>query len=290
LNSYDPGSEILAINFNVHEKEYTLRFRRNPQGRYELFSTDIATTITPLRSRNPQERLPYLCINVQNAEPNERTEVLAVPDTTPRNNQGSNANVRQPPQTGTPSSRQSYQTNISNSTVRRPSRRIIETYSVRDRDIITYVRRRNPSVDREMLNRLIQTYISEAGYEGVNIYIAIAQMLYATNFLTNQQRVRSNNYAALSATSNWNGSFPDMRGMTGMTRGVRAHIQHLKGYASRERLQRPPVDPRYDILRDLGYLGTVTTFDDLYTVWTQNSEYYGYRIDEILNDLYRYSE
>jgi hypothetical protein len=145
--------------------------------------------------------------------------------------------------------------------------------------IIAYVKRQNTSINDNLLNKLIDTYIEEAAFENINHDIAIAQMLYATNFLKNQ-RVSSHNYGGLVELPSWNGKFANM------TEGVRAHIQHIKGYASTTMNNRQIVDPRYYLLINLKYLGTVKTFDQLYVRWAANPADYKKGIERILDGLY----
>jgi hypothetical protein len=75
-----------------------------------------------------------------------------------------------------------------------------------------------------------------------------------------------------------------------MTEGVRAHIQHLKGYASHQQPKLPIVDPRYNILKQNGYIGKAKTLNQLYGLWVPaaNSVNYINRVSEIIKDLYRY--
>ncbi|MDR1836900.1 MAG: glucosaminidase domain-containing protein [Treponema sp.] len=168
-----------------------------------------------------------------------------------------------------------------------PSREIMGAGSVTKEAVIQYIGSRNssPALNSRDIGLLIDIYFQEARNEGINRDIAIAQMLYATDFLRNRMATR--NYAGFIIDGSrlngrpWNGRFDDMR------TGVKAHIQHLKGYVSRERPSGQIVDPRYQILVDLGYLGSVRTFDQLCRRWSENPEY-GNRINRILSDLYNY--
>jgi hypothetical protein len=166
------------------------------------------------------------------------------------------------------------------------SRYILGTGSLTKASIIEYVRYQNPAASR-VIGPLIDIYFEEARFERINHDIAIAQMLHATNSLGNE-RMTTHNYAGLLPTREWNGRFPYRMNSNGMTEGVRAHIQHLKGYASNE-LNRPLVDPRYEILQQLNYIGRVRTFDELYSVWTADPSGYRDSIERILQGLYFYS-
>jgi len=164
-----------------------------------------------------------------------------------------------------------------------PSRNIEAAGSLNQEDVIAYIRSQNPVLRNRDIEPVVQAYFKEAAIEGINHDIAIAQMLHATNFFKNRQRTASYNYAGFISTPGWSGSFKNME------EGVRAHIQHLKGYASRSPLSSPRVDPRYDLLNSLGYHGNVKTFDQLYKAWTQNSVNYGKNIDAKLEGLYLFS-
>jgi hypothetical protein len=263
-------SSELVINFKLESAEIPLRFRRNQYGYYELFSADIGVETNSLRSEGGPVLLQLLI-----KDDNSPVEYEAVPNSMPGGSQRRNDSFQQ-----TADNRgQSYPQNISYSNNR--SRQIMDRGSLAKETVIAYIRSRSQS---PLAEQLVNIYFDEAYYEGVNPDIAIAQMLYATNFLSNQ-RMATRNYAGLGTNgTSWNGSFSTM------TIGVRAHIQHLKSYA------RPPVrrdrnvDPRYPILARLNFLGTVSTFDQLYVKWSPyNSVDYKNRIDGILDSLYRFS-
>ncbi|MDR0496354.1 MAG: glucosaminidase domain-containing protein [Treponema sp.] len=147
--------------------------------------------------------------------------------------------------------------------------------------IVNYILRQgNPAVSRSYLEALIDTYIREAEKERINHDIAIAQMLHTTNFLRNEQRWVSYNYAGFTHTPGWSGRFRDM------TEGVQAHIQHLKGYASYEQ-PRVIVDPRWGALRN--FRGTIKTLDAMAMIWMPNDADYGNTITGIIGDLHRAS-
>jgi hypothetical protein len=168
----------------------------------------------------------------------------------------------------------------------KPSRSIIGGGSLKPQAVIAYVyaREKDPALDRGGIEKLINTYIREAGDEGVNADIAIAQMLHWTNNLKNRERVETCNYGGLGKIGNWNGKFPHFMS-DGMTEGVRAHIQHLKAYAG-ETPVREIVDPRYNLVFGLGFQGM--GLEQLCGYWSQNPRY-GLSIGNILSDLDRHS-
>jgi hypothetical protein len=157
------------------------------------------------------------------------------------------------------------------------SRRIMGSGSISPARVKEYVRTKKNMTNRDIA--IIDKYFEEARFEGVNVDIAIAQMLYWTNNMRNNERVLSRNYGGLSPLPqrNFYGSF------TSMTEGVRAHIQHLKGYANVAPNQKI-VDPRYYLAVERGFNGI--TFDQVYRNWSANSRY-GQEIDIILRDLSR---
>ena len=268
------SSEFIVINFKVEEEEndIPLRFIRNSQGRYDLSSAEIETEVgASTYNFHFVNGLPQLCIF---AQLNEHPDVLAVFDSTPGGSQRNTGNV-QPPARDRGQSPQ----NVNSSPA---GRNIMGSGSVTPAGITAYVIQQNPSVPRAALSSLINTYISEAGDEGINHDIAIAQMLYATDFLRN--RMTTYNYGGLSTNGlRWDGRFDDM------TTGVQAHIQHLKGYASTRRPNNV-VDPRYDLLGNIR--GRIQTFEErlFFETWSPGN-YVSYRnsINRILNELYRFS-
>ncbi|MDR0475467.1 MAG: glucosaminidase domain-containing protein [Treponema sp.] len=153
--------------------------------------------------------------------------------------------------------------------------------------VVSYIVNKGSSMNRQRIDELVGDYIREAGEEGVNHDIAIAQMCYATWFLNNQRLIATHNYAGLNTDMGISA-----RGSSrhfNPTEGVRAHIQHLKGYASTVQPQKDIVDRRYDLLGAIR--GTVQTLDDLFAAWSPyNAQNYGYEIRKILRELYQFSE
>ena len=147
--------------------------------------------------------------------------------------------------------------------------------------VIDYMAGHNRSswFSRRDINALVKAYFELAKEEGVNHEIAIAQMLYATRYLSRDDLLKNCNYADLNAVAK--GTFKD-RDM-----GVRAHIQHLKGYASTVR-PKNIVDPRYKVLVANDYLGKGGTLEKLSVWWAPNNTEYEANISGILRDLYQY--
>ena len=117
------------------------------------------------------------------------------------------------------------------------------------------------------IEKFCQMYIEECKAEGVKAEVAFAQTMHETGFLKFGGDVLPNqyNFAGLGATGNGatGNSFKDVR------TGIRAHVQHLKCYASTEPLNQEKVDPRWsDSLR-----GKAPTVEKLQGTWASSNTY-----------------
>ena len=107
----------------------------------------------------------------------------------------------------------------------------------------SYLKKKNPSVPQSVLD-MIPLYISKGEVEGVKGDIAFAQSCLETgNFIFSGSAVTlsQNNFCGLGVTQ---------RGKTGLSfesaqLGIRAQIQHLKAYASTDKLRNALADPRF---------------------------------------------
>ena len=130
---------------------------------------------------------------------------------------------------------------------------------------------------------LARYYIEEGEAEGVRGDIAFCQAIKETGFFRygNDVSWDQNNFCGLAAVGGGEcgASFPDAR------TGARAHIQHLKGYASTAPLNNPVVDPRYNTLVALGRLGSAQTWPGLNGTWADPGDGYGERIVGIYLDM-----
>lgn len=122
-------------------------------------------------------------------------------------------------------------------------------------------------------------YREEGFREGVNWDIAFSQMCVETSFLRfgNNVKASQNNFASLGTIGNppEGASFPSAR------MGVRAHIQRLKGYASKEPLVQEVVDPRFRFISR----GSAVFVDQLSNRWSADPNY-GEKIMAMLRRLY----
>ena len=106
-----------------------------------------------------------------------------------------------------------------------------------------YLKKKNPSVPQSVLD-MIPMYLSEGEAEGVRGDIAFAQSCLETgNFTFSGSAVTlpQNNFCGLGVTQ---------RGRAGLSfdtpqLGIRAQIQHLKAYASTDKLRNALIDPRF---------------------------------------------
>jgi hypothetical protein len=125
----------------------------------------------------------------------------------------------------------------------------------------------NPTLDSGFVQNFAQLYILEAAAEGVNHDIAFSQMCVETNFLKFDGLVTidSNNFGGIGVIDEQNRGvrFPSI------LKGVRAQIQHLKGYATKEPLNQARVDPRYYNI----FHGSAPSIYDLSGLWSTNVAY-----------------
>lgn len=121
-------------------------------------------------------------------------------------------------------------------------------------------------------------YREEATIEGVNYDIAFCQMCTETNFLRfgGDLRPSQNNFGGLGTVGTSEGAtFQSAR------IGVRAHVQHLKAYASLEPLVQATVDPRFRFITR----GIAPLVGQLSGRWSADLSY-GDRILAVLKRLY----
>ncbi|GHV71423.1 hypothetical protein AGMMS49928_23090 [Spirochaetia bacterium] len=147
--------------------------------------------------------------------------------------------------------------------------------------LAAFLRQSNPKVE-EFADQLAQLYVEEAAVEGINHDVAFSQMLLETGFLRFGGLVSPDmyNFCGLGAIGpeQPGETFPDPR------TGVRAHIQHLKAYASEEPLKQPLVDPRYHYVRR----GSAPSINGLAGTWAADRQY-AEKITGILERLRNFS-
>ena len=109
--------------------------------------------------------------------------------------------------------------------------------------MISFLWLNNSKLEVTEVEFIADLYIKEASIEGVNHDIAFAQMLLETGYLkfTGDVRKIQNNFCGLGAIGN---GVPGLS-FSSVEDGVRAHIQHLKAYASTDTLKTKKVDDRF---------------------------------------------
>ena len=156
---------------------------------------------------------------------------------------------------------------------------IMGTGLIKPEDMSDFLIDVNPRVEKEFVENLAFLYAEEAAIEGVNHDTAFAQMCLETGFLRYGGLVTPdmNNFCGLGATGPGvpGNRFPDPR------TGVRAHIQHLKAYATDAPLKQELVDPRYHYVR----YGSSPAIKGLAGTWAADL-LYAEKINNILERLY----
>jgi len=122
-------------------------------------------------------------------------------------------------------------------------------------------------------------YREEATLEGVNHDIAFCQMCLETGFLRFGGDIKplQNNFAGLGGISGG----AEAASFSSARIGVRAHIQHLKAYASLEPLVQEEVDPRFRFVTR----GVAPSVDQLSGRWSADLDY-GTKIKALFKRLY----
>lgn len=151
--------------------------------------------------------------------------------------------------------------------------------------IEAYIVKKNPAA-AWYARRLADAYIEEGIYEGVRGDIAAAQAMLETGNLTFEGSAVTpdqNNFCGLGATSNGvkGCSFKTMQD------GVRAQIQHLKAYASKEELENGCIDPRYAYVEKgcAPYVEWLGQKENPRGKGWASGEGYGDKINRILNEM-----
>ena len=149
--------------------------------------------------------------------------------------------------------------------------------------LVSFLMSENNNADRKFIEVLAGFYITESKTEGINHDIAFAQMCLETGFLRYGGLVISemNNFCGLGAIGpgqpgEW---FPTVE------LGVRAHIQHLKAYASDQPLEGELVDPRFPLVRR----GSSPAVQGLAGSWAAD-KLYAEKIELILGRLYQHTK
>ena len=142
---------------------------------------------------------------------------------------------------------------------------------------------------KKEMNEFVEYVIQEANIEGVDHDVAYALMMLETNYLNFGGDVKpdQNNFGGLGATGN---GVPGLSFET-VQIGVRAVVQHIKAYGSKENLVQALVDPRFKYVeRGLAiyveYLGIKENPEG--KGWAAGKDY-GKKIKSIINRVALYS-
>jgi hypothetical protein len=149
-------------------------------------------------------------------------------------------------------------------------------------NLAAFLLNNNPGADPLFTKELAALYLEESAIEGINHDVAFVQMCLETGFLRYGGLVKPemNNFCGLGSL---NADNPGEIFRSPQI-GVRAHIQHLKAYASNEGINLELVDPRYHWVR----YGSAPTVEKLTGTWAVDREY-GAKIRSILERLYRFT-
>jgi len=164
-----------------------------------------------------------------------------------------------------------------------PPEDIISNGTLSKNTLVNFILENNRELNRKNVNDIVECYILEADFENVNYEIAIAQMCYHTNFLRFNgtfAKKKSNNFFGLSTFNNYNAAYV----FDSYKTGIRAHIQHLKGYATKDSLKNVCVDPRYYKIEEEYGWGSSPTIDGLSNKWAGSG--YANKINGILSRFY----
>ena len=142
----------------------------------------------------------------------------------------------------------------------------------------TYLNQNNPKLKEKQSFHIAKLYIEESTKEGINHDVAFSQMCLETGFLKFGGDVdpAQNNFCGLGVTGGGvkGLSFDDTRS------GIRAHIQHLKAYASTDDLNLELIDERFHYVKR----GSAVKVDDLTGKWATDKEY-GNKINHIISRI-----
>ncbi len=131
-----------------------------------------------------------------------------------------------------------------------------------------------------------QIYYEEAKAEGIKAEVAFSQAMLETKWLQygGDVLIEQYNFAGIGATGNGahGASFPDVR------TGIRAHIQHLKAYASEKPLNNAKVDPRFDYVtrNSAPYVEWLGQKENPTGAGWATAEGYGISIKQIILELF----
>lgn len=141
------------------------------------------------------------------------------------------------------------------------------------------------NTDAPTIQKFCEIYLEEAEAEGVRGEVAFCQAMLETGYLKFGGDVKKEqyNFAGLGATGGGaqGATFPDIR------TGIRAQIQHLKAYASKEELKQSCVDPRFKYVKrgTAEYVQWLGIQENPYGAGWATGADYGYKILDLISKL-----
>ena len=161
------------------------------------------------------------------------------------------------------------------------SRNIMDKGQLSATQLADYFVSKNPDADYEHIKNFAQIYIDEASAEGINSDVAFAQMCVETGYLRfgNLVQPEWHNYCGLGAMD---AEHPGERFETEEL-GVRAHIQHLQAYGTKEetQLNNELIDPRYNWVHKTKYVEDIF---GLTGTWATDPNYAA-KIERVLQQI-----
>lgn len=161
----------------------------------------------------------------------------------------------------------------------RPSLNILSKGKLSANQLSSFLLANNPALNPAYALRVATVYLEEAADEGINSDVAFSQMCLETAFLKFGGDVlpAQNNFCGLGTTGNGTQGlyFSDVRA------GVRAHIQHLKAYASNNSLVNPIVDNRFKYVKR----GSAPNVHKLTGKWASDKNY-GNKINSLMARMF----
>jgi len=148
--------------------------------------------------------------------------------------------------------------------------------------LVDFLLKHNDSIDTVYTERLVEMYIQEAQKEGVNHDVAFIQMCHETDFLkyTGVVKPEQKNFCGLGTINeNTPGEYFESE-----KEGIRAHIQHLKAYASKKELNQNLVDARFYYVQR----GVAPVVEKLTGRWATDPSYHN-KIKKLYKRLEAYS-
>ena len=142
--------------------------------------------------------------------------------------------------------------------------------------------------DAPTLEKFCQIYVEEANAEGINGAIAFTQAMKETAWLKfgGDVKIEQNNFAGLGTT----GGGVAGASFTTVREGIRAQIQHLKAYGSKDALKNECVDPRFSLVTrgSAPYVEWLGQKENPNGYGWATSEGYGIDIEKMVKNLQTY--